>query len=222
MDSLFSKHDAVSKLGFVRNRLSSLDKDDLEKASSIIAFRMFNSSVYEITKDELYKEYEIIKKLLDIHFDNEKLTYDLTIVVNILTVNGDYFSFPHILLQEYLAALFISSLDNSLKTNLYAKITNSTKSSLSSSFFTFLFELDYRPFIKGYLIPSLKILLDKLENNRLNTQNNTELLEFIRLNFFNENDVDEIKYENIKQLIDKLIGDVSEDNNLLKELFDTI
>lgn len=211
IDTLFSKHDAVSKLGFVRNKLSGLNKDELEVVSIILAFRSLITSTNSFSKDILIKELELIKRNQNLSFENDKLIYDLTISVNILIVDGDYYSFPHILLLEYLASLFIARLSANQKSSFYQKILAANKIAISSSLLTFLYELDYQPFLKEFLIPAV-------DNSRLysfDKYSDSVIDEFMTRNFKIDND-----YHSKRELIQKLKRDLkSNDENELGELF---
>ncbi len=156
IDTLFSKHDAVSKLGFVRTKLSGLNKDQLESVSTILAFRALLTSSNTFSKDILIKELELIKRNQSLNFENDKLIYDLTITVNILLVAGDYYSFAHILILEYLASIFIARLPLNQKNIFYKKVLFEDKILLSTSLLNFLFELDMQMFMREFLIPKIE------------------------------------------------------------------
>lgn len=181
LDTLFTQHDSVSKLGFVRNKLSGLDKDELEKLSSILAYRALVSSSKSFSKDKLYNEFELIKKSTDLYFENENLIYDLTITVNILVADFGHYSFTHIVFLEYLASLFISRLESSKKAELYKQFIKSEKVILSSTFLNFMYELDYKLFIRDFVIP----FLDNAIENNLNQDNSfvIEVISFIKNTF---------------------------------------
>ncbi|WP_405571883.1 NACHT domain-containing protein [Winogradskyella sp. Asnod2-B02-A] len=207
IDTLFSKHDSVSKLGYVRNKLSGLNKDELEYVSIILAFRALITSKYMFTKDNLISELELIKRNQGIEFENEKLIYDLTITVNILIHNVDYYSFPHILLLEYLASLFISRLSLNTKVAFYEKILMGKQIQLSSSLLNFLYELDTQIFLKTFLIPVIDDFNLRYSNENLEIVVN----EFIELNFRNSNR---------NSLLNQLRNMVKiDDDNELGELF---
>jgi len=156
LDSLFSQHDSVSKLGFVRNRISGLPKDDLESVSNVLAFRALITSNHTFSKDLLNNELEKIKNNTKYRFENEKLIYDLTISVNIMIAEGNYYTFPHVTLMEYMAALYISRLRGITKAKFYDKVASSSNILISTSFLTFLSELDYVSFVRNFLIPKLE------------------------------------------------------------------
>lgn len=187
IDYLFSVHDSVSKLGYVREKVSNLNVDSLEKVSSILAFRIFFSTKYSLSKDELYKEFELIKKTTGFIFENDKLLYDLTITVGILIDSGNYYSFPHISILEYLTANFVSTLSEKNKENLYNTMTKRNIQLLSVSFFEFLYELDRDYFLKLFLLPTLENLI---ENNYRYSEYSFKhesflVKEFLRRNIYN-------------------------------------
>ena len=170
LDSLFSKHDSISKLGYLRNKMTGLSSGDLQDISSIIAFLSFFGSKYQYTKDELFKEFDKIKSSKGYDFDNERLLYDLVLTINILVVDGNYYQFQHIFLVEYLAALFISKLNISSKESFYNKIATSESIYLSLSFMDIIGELDLLSFNKFYLIPKLAQILKNDNNEYLKNQ----------------------------------------------------
>ncbi|MFB9076397.1 NACHT domain-containing protein [Flavobacterium procerum] len=155
IDTLFSKHDSVSKLGFVRTKLSGLNKDQLEYISTLLAFRGLLLSTSAFSKDLLIKELELIKRSQKFDFENDRLIYDLTISVNILVVINDFYIFPHILVLEYLASLFISRLPLDQKRTFYRKVVSENKFYLSLTLLNFLFELDEQILMREYIIPKI-------------------------------------------------------------------
>lgn len=165
IDTLFSKHDSVSKLGFIRTKLSGLNKDQLEYISTLLAFRGLLISTSAFSKDLLIKELELIKRSQKIDFENDRLIYDLTISVNILVVINDFYIFPHILVLEYLASLFISRLPLDQKRTFYKKVLSENKFYLSLTLLNFLFELDPQILMREYIIPKIGNSMFKYSNN---------------------------------------------------------
>ncbi|MBD2716279.1 NACHT domain-containing protein [Microvirga sp. STR05] len=163
LDSLLSKHDSVSKLGYIRERLSGLSKDEIESVSTVLAFRAFSFSKYQYSKDELYHEFQIIKKIRGFDFDNEKLLYDLIVAVNILNEDGLYYSFQHVLLMEYLAALFVSRTGE-MKPKFYEKLVDNNGVDISVSILEFFYELDRFSFVKYYYVPMLELIVSGQRN----------------------------------------------------------
>lgn len=156
LDTLFSKHDSVSKLGFIREKQSGLNRDELENIASILAFRGLLMSVQSFSKDLLIKELELIKRSQAMYFENDNLIFDLTISVNILIATNDHYAFPHVLIHEYLASLFIVRLPLTQKKNFFEKVLLKDKFLVSQSLLNFLFELDAQIMVKEYVIPKLE------------------------------------------------------------------
>ena len=210
LDTLFSQHDSVSKLGFVRDKLSGLNRDQLEHVASILAFRAFISSKNSFSTDLLYNELNLIRRSTSYSFENENLIYDLTITVNILINDSGYYSFTHIVLLEFLSAIFISRLQKEKKENLYIKLSNSPKIFFSSTFLTFLFELDYRNFCIYFVIPFIDNHNSKASN--LNENSHEEIIEFIltvfgtdsyyqyKSDYYLPNRLEEIKYSILDEI----------------------
>lgn len=217
IDTLFSQHDSVSKLGFVREKLSGLNRDQLEHIASILAFRAFISSNNSFSTDLIYNELNLIRKSTAYEFENKNLIYDLTITVNILVNDSGYYSFTHIVLLEFLSAIFISRLHNDQKTKLYIKLSDSSKLFYSSTFLTFLFELDYRNFCKYFVVPFIDHYTERGSNVNEHSQN--QIIEFLfstyNMDRFYHNESNYRIYdslEEIKYLILNDIGHNDEEN----------
>lgn len=208
VDTLFSRHDSVSKLGFVRNRLSGLTKDELESVSSTLAFRAFIQNINHFTLDSLNADLSKIKDHLSLIFENEKLVYDLTITVNILIRDGNYYFFPHILIQEYFAALFISRLPSYAKRDFYTNIPLKNKIRLSPTILSFLYEIDKQSFLKNYLKPSI----EKEDFDNLNYN-------FIII-FLDNIGLKDKSRRNTLEYIESEIKDFATSSNYLKDILD--
>lgn len=177
LDTLFSQHDSVSKLGFIRNKLSGLTKDELENVSSILAFRALISSSKSFSTDRLYNELQLIRQNTDLFFENENIIYDLTITVNVLINDSGYYSFTHIVFLEYLASLFISRLTVRKKEKVYQQFIDTNKVFYSITFLSFLYELDYQSFIQFFIIPYIQKIFEKPES--LNENSRNTVIEFL-------------------------------------------
>jgi len=227
LDALFSQHDSASKLGYVREKVSNLNKDELEKISSILAFRLLFSSRFEVSKDQIFSEFELIKNTSRLNFENEKLLFDLTITVNILIRSENYYLFPHILLLEYLASIFISRLETSAKVKFYERICqNKNKVYLSVNLFEFLFELDKINFIQQFMIPNLRKLVTDYRWDKFIEIKDYQLQIFAQFidNIFGPfNLVDGVISEKFDSLYRNLSEEYGKENNdLSSSLFDIL
>ncbi|MCC5612668.1 NACHT domain-containing protein [Nostoc sp. CHAB 5834] len=176
IDALFSSHDSISKLGYVRDKITDLNKDELETISATLAFRSFMSHRFELTKDELFREFDLIRNVNTFKFENSKLLYDLTITTNILRNENNYYTFPHVLILEYLAATFVSNLDTDSKKFLYNGMIKNNRIQISASFIEFLYELDKKQLTKLFLIPCLELINNSTD---MYEHNHISILDFI-------------------------------------------
>lgn len=170
-NTLYSAHDTSSKLGFDRERKTGLTKEnfvDLLKRFSFISF--FN---HNYTFPVTYFETEIqkIKKDLNLNFSNEDLLSDLEVAIGILTQEGVDITYPHRSLQEYFAALFVTSLTYNNKLQVYRNLlfrlfndilNNRILQNDNVNFFSLLGEMDRIIFYKELIIPILKDLKQKV------------------------------------------------------------
>lgn len=219
IDALFSHHDSISKLGYVRDKISELNKDELEKITTTLAFRMLFSRKFELSKDDIYKEFDIIKRTSKIDFENEKLLFDLTITINILLDEKNHYIFPHILILEYLTCLFISRLDNAFKQEFYNKLAKNNKIYLSQNFYDFLYELDYKYFSKYYVITLLKNYLSNTINfsdeENFHDIKNVTIIPYIAEKYGSKHNL----YETLNTLELEFIND---NNSFSNDLFDVL
>lgn len=209
IESLFTNHDNISKLGYVREKISNLTKDELERIISILAFRMIVQNKFQVSKDEIYQELELIKRTSEFKFENEKVLFDLLITINILVELDNHYSFPHILIQEYLCAVFISRLDFYEKDSLFNKILINKKFQFSYSLMEFIFELDKYNFTKAYIIPFLENYLK--DEIFIYSDVNNGTIQFIEQYYF---DKDSYNF-NLERLYTKLKKEYNsnDDNN---------
>jgi len=214
LDTLFSQHDSVSKLGFVRNKLSGLNKDELETVSSILAFRALVSSSKSFSTDRLYNELQLIRDNTDLYFENENIIYDLTITVNVMVNDSSYYSFTHIVFLEYLASLFVSRLPINNKGKVYAQFLKTDKVYYSASFLNFLDELDHDSFVKLFLVPFIE---KSLESPAFQDEHkNAQVLNFLMSNYMGDRNNYYDNYmirHNLTELYNRLIIEVNSSND---------
>lgn len=169
-DTLFSIHDSVSKLAFVRERLSGLAKDQIEEILQLFSFLSFFEEKFVFSNNYLTDKLETIKsKKSNIEFNNEKFIDDLQVAIGILNKEGIDYTFPHRSLQEYFASLYISKLSQVNKKTLYDKLNREIKSNPSTllnreHFFMLLVEMDYNNICQYVSIPTIERILEELQN----------------------------------------------------------
>ncbi len=189
-DALFSVHDSMSKLAFVREKQSGLAKEqiiDVLKLFSFLSYfdeRFIFSSIYLEEKLRFIKE-----KKRNLVFDTTKLINDLQIAIGVLNKEGTDYTFPHRSLQEYFAAIYISSLDNQNKQIIYNKIilsiTDSKRpfpASARENFYLLICELDEKAVINYAVIPYLLNFENETDFNSLDYKKIIEY--FVNINSF--------------------------------------
>lgn len=162
-DALYSMHDSMSKLAFVREKQSGLSKEQFIEVLKLFSFISYFDETFIYSNLYLNEKLNLIKeKKKNISFINTKLIDDLIVAIGIMNREGNDFSFPHRSLQEYFAAIYITSLDEQNKEMIYTKIIGSLKRRddfmhyLSrDNFYSLLSELDEKSVIKYIILPLL-------------------------------------------------------------------
>jgi GTPase SAR1 family protein len=170
--TLYSVHDTSSKLGFVRERRSGLLKEDYTDILKRFSFKSFFNQKYSFRIDYIETQLNKLKKDLQLSFANEDLIYDLKVAIGILTQEGAEITFPHRSLQEYFAALYVTTVSISNKDKIYDVLHPIFKEMFrmgriqgnNSNFFLLLKEMDDVEFKKHLIIPSLSELVEQKKN----------------------------------------------------------
>jgi len=188
-DALFSVHDSMSKLAFVREKQSGLSKEQIIELMELFSFLSYFEEKFIFTSTYLNNKLDDIKeKKGHIKFDNQKLISDLQVAIGIINQDGTEYTFPHRSLQEYFAALYISSLSNSNKEIVYNRIVDSLTNDRSfrmnskDNFHLLLSELDEEGVIKFALIPFLEGFKRKLQLSKMTYK--TVIDRFVQLETF--------------------------------------
>jgi len=158
-DTLYSKHDGITKNSFPREKATKFDRDQFEKILNIFCYLTLFKGEYTFTYELLTDTLK--KAIISTGFECkiEELIYDLQTTISILVLDGFEYTFPHRSMQEYFAAQFLSSLPTESKSKAYGNLNLAlTKSSTDQSFnlWSISLELDETPFKKYFLIPELK------------------------------------------------------------------
>lgn len=213
-DALFSVHDSMSKLAFVREKQSGLSKEQIIEALELFSFISYFEQKFIFTNHYLNEKLDIIKdKKKSIEFTNHKLINDLQVAIGIINQDGTEFTFPHRSLQEYFTATYISSLKSiENKKVVYKKIIDSLTNDRSfginskDNFHLLLSELDEEGIIKYGLLPFLRDYITKVNSNATDTR---EIIDY----FINLRSVYESFYSILK------IDDLSKQNEFFSEQF---
>ncbi|SEN23725.1 NACHT domain-containing protein [Chitinophaga rupis] len=159
-DALFSVHDSMSKLAFVREKQSGLSKEQIVDVLKLFSFISYFDEKFIFSNIYLEGKFKFIKeKKKSIAFDNNKLINDFQVAIGILNKEGTDYAFPHRSLQEYFAAIYIFSLNDDNKKIVYKKIIDFLtdrkifRQTTRDNFHLLLSELDEKNVIKYALIP---------------------------------------------------------------------
>ncbi len=167
-DTLFSTHDAVSKLAYVREKISGLSKDQFEEILQLFSFLSYFEEKFLFPSNYLTDKLDIIKsKKKNLNFDNDKFIDDLQVAIGILNKEGLDYTFPHRSLQEYFGALYISKVSPENKRTLYNKLKLEIDDNIASlmskdHFYGLLAEMDYNNLSTHVSIPLIEKLHSEL------------------------------------------------------------
>lgn len=167
-DALFTLHDSMSKLAFVREKQSGLSKEQFEEILRLFSFLSFFEQKFVFTESYLNEKLSTIKEIKKLSFDNEKLIEDLQIAIGILNKDGIEYTFPHRSLQEFFAAEYITNLNEKNKELIYGRLFNSIKERPiilidTDNFYSLLMEIDISDFTKWITIPMLSNIEELLK-----------------------------------------------------------
>ncbi len=169
-DYLYSQHDSISKIGFIREKLSGLSKDDIEEVLKIFAFLTLSQGKLGFSKDEALNYFNTIKsRRKNLDFENEKLLYDFVVSLCIFQEEGLIYSFIHFSLVEYFTVLFIRDSNDENKKKLYINFSSQNyfaNNPLSENFWKLAQELDTFGFSKYFVLRRLEIMLERAKENR--------------------------------------------------------
>lgn len=166
-DALFSLHDSMSKLAFVREKQSGLSKEKIEEVLALFSFISFFEEKFVFSSSYFNEKLTQIKdRKKHIDFDNEKLIQDLQVAIGIINKEGLEYTFPHRSLQEFFAVDYISNLNAKNKELIYSKILVRINEEIfffleRNNFYYLLLEEDFVDFTKFVTIPLVnKITID--------------------------------------------------------------
>ena len=176
-DTLYSVHDSVSKLSYVREKISGLPKDGFEDILRLFSFISFFEEKFIFQLEYLEQKLNTIKeKKKNLKFNNDSLIEDLQVAIGILNKEGLDYTFPHRSLQEYFAANYISNLSDQNKELIFKKIKAIIEKEYlyliyNHHFLALLGEQDYNSMMKLVAIPMLEELFERLETTQKMTLN---------------------------------------------------
>ena len=171
-DALFSLHDSMSKLAFVREKQSGISKEQFEFILRIFCFVSFFEEKFIFSVEYLHLKFNQIKSIKKtIQFENDLLISDLKIAIGIINKEGLDYVFPHRSLQEYFAASYIANLKQDQKSVVYGKMysTMFVKGGdiyENENFISLLLEQDLFDITRFLFIPMLEAVISLVEEIR--------------------------------------------------------
>lgn len=174
-NTLYSVHDTSSKLGYVRERKTRLSKENFVEILKRFSFTSYFEQKYSFTLSYFENQLKDLKEDLHLSFSNEDFIEDTEVAIGILTQEGLEITFPHRSLQEYFAALFVTTVSDSNKKEIYELLFQHFTSSCryyvydgNSNFFSLLYEMDTDRFKRYLIVPALNEI--KKEKKRVETK----------------------------------------------------
>lgn len=170
-DTLFSVHDSMSKLAYVREKQTGLPKEKFEEILRTFSFISFFEEKFLFSSSYLTDKLSFIKsKKSNITFNNHEFIEDIQVAIGILNKEGLEYTFPHRSLQEYFAASYIEKISVENKEIIYNKLKNNLLNDFKGifgkeHFYHLLSELDNNYMVTFLTIPILKQLLSEIKND---------------------------------------------------------
>jgi predicted ATPase len=185
-ETLFSLHDSISKMAFVREKQSGLSKENIIEILRLFSFLSYFDEKFTFSLQYIEDKLQLIKDKKKISFENQKLMQDLQVAIGIITQEGTEYTYPHRSLQEYFAASYIASLSEYNKEKIYQKIYKTFiketkwRNREYDNFYLLLSELDKRAIINYTIIPFLCDAIDSIK--MIDNMNYTKIIDlFITL-----------------------------------------
>ena len=166
-DTLYARHDGITKNGFPRPKASGLFREDFVEILELFSYTTHFEQEFRFTYELLEKRLLPIRDVIKKDFSIENLIYDLNTSISLLIQDGLEYEFPHRSMQEYFCAKFISGLETPDKIQFYKQYREHYDVILPSgiqNFWKLLRELDFAAFAEYYIIPELSAFLDIMQN----------------------------------------------------------
>ena len=170
-NTLYSVHDTSSKLGYVREKKSGLSKESFIDILKRFSFKSYFEQKYSFSVNYFENLLNVLKKDLHLSFGNDDFIQDTEVAIGILTQEGQEITFPHRSLQEYFAALYVTTISVSNKEKVYGFLYKQFARNIrdrferyeTSNFFSLLYEMDTIGFKRQLVLPILKELKQEKE-----------------------------------------------------------
>lgn len=226
-ETLYSRHDGITKSSFPREKISGLQKEGFEIILRTFSFMTFYKNEFTFTCERIEEILRLIKNSTGLEYEEEKVLIDLETSISILIKEGLEYSFPHRSIQEYFAVLFISALTPNKKRKVLTKHRTTywkDDKTEDTNFWDLLREVDYQAFSKYFLLPELMYYakrLKKVEGEKLIKEffkifsyyigklgKNTEEGEYIFKEFFQFGRTAVIRFSKLNLSFHNLLNDI--------------
>lgn len=171
-ETLYSHHDAINNDGLNRERVSGLNRLEIEKFLSAFCYVTYFKQLLVFKPHEVTSLIRQVLDKLSYSVDESNVLYDLNTTIGVFLHDGPDYTFPHRSLQEYFCALFISSLSEDKKKEVYSRyrnIVNEEDLGGDYNFWELCGELDPVSFNESFILPILAGIEEGLRGvNELN------------------------------------------------------
>jgi GTPase SAR1 family protein len=164
-DVLFKEHDSVTKFGYERELSTKLNQEQIEEILKVFSFISYYEDIFTFDKQYLTNTLNSIKtSQLDFKFSNQNLIDDLKSAVALWTEDAGILSFAHRSMQEYFAALYISTYTED-KQVLYDAILEKKKKGFNevSNLISLCIEMDKNACYRHLLLPTLRLIKSNID-----------------------------------------------------------
>lgn len=162
---LFNMHDAT-KDAYVRDIRCKLGYENFKMVFAYFCFKSYFEGDFEFTDVSLRKYLEQCKqKFCDIDFEIDDFQTDLIKSVCMLIKEGIFYRFSHRSFQEYFAAWYTCKLTDEVQYELLTGWIKESSGLKTEQYFQMLFDLQGEKFNKIILLPGLKLLNKRYEND---------------------------------------------------------
>ena len=168
-DTLYSRHDGITKNSFLREKLSKLERDDFDRILQLLSYITYFQGLFSFTEEKLIEVLDKIKSNIDLKFNPFHLIQDLSINLSVIIKDGLEYKFPHRSFQEYFAAKFIKNLSNKKKRIAYSNFTKKAFINSNDTGFNFweiCTEIDKNSFYEYFVIPQLEIFIAEFKEKK--------------------------------------------------------
>lgn len=163
--TLFNMHDAT-KDAYVRDIRCKLGYENFKMIFAYFCFKSYFEGDFEFTDVSLRKYLEQCKqKFCDIDFEIDDFQTDLIKSVCMLIKEGIFYRFSHRSFQEYFAAWYTCKLTDEVQYELLTGWIKESSGLKTEQYFQMLFDLQGEKFNKIILLPGLKLLNKRYEND---------------------------------------------------------